>query len=97
TQSAAELPVLQRKGRFRYNIALGEYRSDYKEFTKEPRFIQSSFAYGLGYNYTLYGGGIFSEDYKQSTLGLGKYFENFGAFSFDSSFSSAELDNNTVK
>lgn len=85
TQAAATLPILQREGRFRYNLALGKYRSSstFSKGLSEPKFIASSAALGLPDEYTIYSGVIKAENYGALLLGLGKYSDFLGAFSFD--------------
>ncbi|HAL9409764.1 TPA: fimbrial biogenesis outer membrane usher protein, partial [Escherichia coli] len=97
TQSSAALPVLQRQGRFRYDVAFGRYRSNYDGINYEPNFFNASFAYGMRHNKSIYGRGIFSKYYQASTIGVGKYFEQIGAVSFDASFSSADLGTEKTK
>ncbi|BBU87502.1 hypothetical protein EIMP300_89020 [Escherichia coli] len=85
TQATAVLPILQRQGRLRYNLAFGKYRSSstLNNSVSEPQFVQSSAAIGLPYEYTFYGGGIKADNYAAVLLGLGKYSDFFGAFSLD--------------
>ncbi|WP_024212622.1 fimbria/pilus outer membrane usher protein [Escherichia sp. TW14182] len=85
TQTTAVLPVLQRQGRLRYNLAFGKYRpsSTFNSSVTEPHFIQSSAAIGLPDEYTFYGGGIKADNYSALLLGIGKYSDFWGAFSLD--------------
>ncbi|EQC3334523.1 fimbria/pilus outer membrane usher protein [Escherichia coli] len=85
TQASAVLPILQRQGRLRYNLALGKYRSgtNFGNRISDPQFMQTSAATGLSDGYTLYGGGIKADNYAAVLLGLGKYSERWGAFSLD--------------
>lgn len=85
TQATAVLPVLQRQGRLRYNLAFGKYRSSstFSNNIVSPRFIQSSAAIGVPDEYTVYGGGIKADNYTALLLGIGKYSDFWGAFSLD--------------
>ena len=85
TQATAVLPILQREGRLRYNLAFGKYYSDFtnSEDSTNPHFVQSSVAIGLPDEYTLYGGGIYADNYTAALLGVGKYSDVWGAFSVD--------------
>ncbi|RBQ41323.1 fimbria/pilus outer membrane usher protein [Escherichia coli] len=99
TQPSAVLPILQRQGRYRYNLAVGKYRSNSyaKNNSFNPQFIQSSIAVGLPNEYTLYGGGIQSDNYLSALLGIGKYSEFWGAFSADITYAKSRFlknDNN---
>lgn len=85
TQATAVLPILQREGRFRYNLAVGKYDSNFStsDNNSEPKFIQTSAAIGLPGEYTLYGGGIYADIYMAALFGVGKYSDFLGAFSVD--------------
>ncbi|HBT4805287.1 TPA: fimbrial biogenesis outer membrane usher protein [Klebsiella quasipneumoniae subsp. similipneumoniae] len=78
----ASLPVLQREGQFKYNIAGGLYRSYDSSVEKTP-LMQLTAIYGLPQGITLYGGGQFSKYYNSTALGVGKNLGNFGALSTD--------------
>lgn len=92
TQATAVLPILQRQGRLRYNLALGKYRSGTILGNRtSPQFIQSTAAFGLADEYTLYGGGIKADNYAAFLLGLGKYSDFWGAFSFDVAHSRSQF------
>lgn len=72
TQATAVLPILQRQGRYAYNLAFGKYRSSstLNNSRSEPQFVQSSAAIGLPYEYTFYGG-IKADNYAAVLLGPG--------------------------
>ncbi|EJO3305109.1 fimbrial biogenesis outer membrane usher protein [Escherichia coli] len=94
-QSAASLPVLQREGRFRYNIALGKYRNtNYFSHDNEPYFFLASGAIGLPNEYTFYGGGIQANDYISTLAGIGKYSKILGAISFDITHAVSDFSSN---
>lgn len=93
TQANSVLPILQREGRLRYNLALGKYRSgtNFGNRISEPQFIQSTAAIGLPDEYTLYGGGIKADNYVAVLLGLGKYSNFWGALSLDFTHSRSQF------
>lgn len=84
-QTAASVPVLQREGRLRYNVAAGRYRQSGNRGAGEnkPEFMQGTAAWGLPYAFTLYGGSLMAQGYQAGILGVGRYFETLGAVSFD--------------
>ncbi|HBE5834707.1 TPA: fimbrial biogenesis outer membrane usher protein [Escherichia coli] len=84
-QALANLPILQREGRMRYNIALGQYYSQkYKNNSSDnSNFLQTAFALGLPYDLTIYNGGIVANDYYAILFGTGLYSNIWGALSFD--------------
>ncbi|HCY2330281.1 TPA: fimbrial biogenesis outer membrane usher protein [Escherichia coli] len=96
TQASAILPILQREGRLRYNLAMGEYRSSSSNNISEPKFIQSSIAIGLPSEYTLYGGGVKADNYYAIMFGMGKYSDFFGALSLDISHARSQLSGSEV-
>ncbi|ENQ1254766.1 fimbrial biogenesis outer membrane usher protein [Escherichia coli] len=92
TQTSAILPILQREGRMRYNLTMGKYRSSSThQDNLSPKFIQSSGIIGLPSEYTLYGGTIKADNYTSALLGVGKYSEIWGAFSFDITHARSQL------
>lgn len=93
TQSSAQLPILQRQGRLRYNVAFGKYHSNSIVSARyaDPQFIQSSAALGLPEEYTIYGGAIKADNYAAAMLGIGKYSYLWGAFSVDATHAKSNL------
>ncbi|HAZ3643133.1 TPA: fimbrial biogenesis outer membrane usher protein [Escherichia coli] len=92
SQNSATVPVLQREGRLRYGLSLGRYRSSIgQEKGEAPKFFQSTAAWGMKNDFTLYGGVILADNYKSAIIGAGKYMENIGAFSVDMTHASSEL------
>lgn len=84
SQNSATVPVLQREGRLRYSFSLGHYRQSIeKEKGKQPAFVQSTAAWGMGDDFTLYGGVILADNYRSAMIGTGKYMDKVGAFSMD--------------
>ncbi|AVJ19251.1 fimbrial protein FimD [Serratia sp. MYb239] len=92
TQASATVPVLQRKGRVRYSLALGDYHqgNDVSNGVSR-RFALASSAWGMGVNTTLYGGALLSRDYQSMVLGIGQYLTRLGAFSADVTHASTHL------
>ncbi|RXN69651.1 fimbrial biogenesis outer membrane usher protein [Providencia rettgeri] len=78
----SSVPIMQREGQLKYAASIGKYRTTARR-VKEPRFLQSTFIYGLPWNITLYGGGLYAPDYQAAALGTGFNLEQYGAFSVD--------------
>lgn len=68
TQAYSHLPVMVRRGAFRYSLSLGEYDSD---GLKAPRLLQATAVYGATNNLTVSGGGLSANGYRAINLGLG--------------------------
>ena len=87
----ASLPVLQREGQLRYEVAGGKTHSE-NPTTPEFSFVQSSLAWGLSNGITAYGGGIQAEDkYSNILAGFGVNLGSVGALSLDLSQSWTQL------
>lgn len=79
----ASLPVLQREGRLKYQLAGGEYRT-YDSDVEKNTFYQATAIYGLPWRLTLYGGVQYSPSrYRAGALGLGVNAGDWGALSGD--------------
>ncbi|WP_419236848.1 fimbria/pilus outer membrane usher protein [Serratia fonticola] len=78
----SSVPIMQRDGQLKYSLSGGKYRANFPT-SKEPNFIQSTLIYGLPWNTTLYGGGLYSHDYNALALGAGLNLGDVGAFSVD--------------
>lgn len=89
-QVAASVPMLLRKGRARYSLAIGKYRADDKSMFRESPIIQTTLGWGFGTE-TLYGGFQLSKDYNAQLLGIAKYLETLGAISFDITQANARI------
>ncbi|OON40603.1 fimbrial protein [Izhakiella australiensis] len=76
------VPMLQREGRFKYDLVAGQYRSGSDEKSR-PFFMQGSLIAGLRNGYTLYGGTQQAADYQAFMLGGAKNLGNWGALSLD--------------
>lgn len=81
-QPFSSVPIMQREGQLKYSLSGGKYRKNSVR-VKEPQFIQPTLSYGLPWNTTLYGGGLYSPDYSALALGLGLNLGTAGALSFD--------------
>lgn len=89
----ASLAVLQRQGQLQFSASSGKSRSDGDG--KEYNFIQSSAAYGILGNVTLYGGLQQAEDqYTNVLLGSGFNLGKVGALSVDLSQAWAKIRKN---
>ncbi|TBL64322.1 fimbria/pilus outer membrane usher protein [Hafnia paralvei] len=95
-QGASSVPMLLRTGRVRYAIVLGKYRNitTTEAGKRSPYIAQATLGFGLN-STTLYGGFQLSNNYKSSMLGMAKYFEKIGAFSFDVTEAITTIDNKT--
>ncbi|MFY9997603.1 MAG: fimbria/pilus outer membrane usher protein [Leclercia sp.] len=78
----ASVPVLQREGRLKYSLTGGRYRS-YDHSVEKTPFLQGTGIYGLGHDFTAYGGIQTSEYYDALALGAGKNIGDWGALSAD--------------
>lgn len=88
----ASVPVLQREGHLKYQIAAGRYRA-YDDSVEQAPFMQSSVIYGLPKGFTAYGGFQQSQHYQSQALGVGKNLGDLGAFSVDVTRARALLKN----
>ncbi|EPV8395274.1 fimbria/pilus outer membrane usher protein [Klebsiella aerogenes] len=90
----ASLAILQREGQLDYTFSSGKTRSA-NSGGKEYNFVQSTLAYGLSSNATLYTGFQQAEDrYTNILVGTGFNLGVVGALSLDASGSLAEMKNN---
>jgi len=90
----ASVPVLQREGHLKYQVAAGRYRS-YDSSVEQTPFMQSSVIYGLPKGFTVYGGFQQSQYYQSQALGMGKNLGDLGAFSVDVTHARALLKNHS--
>jgi outer membrane usher protein len=86
----SSLPILQREGRTKYSISMGEYRSGLNT-QDSPLVAQITGIRGLKNGISLYGGTQLSKHYKSVLLGLGANLGDFGAVSFDVTHANSEL------
>ncbi|HFL9638598.1 TPA: fimbria/pilus outer membrane usher protein, partial [Escherichia coli] len=83
----SSVPILQRKGRIKYDIILGKYRYNNTDVA-DNKFLQLGAAYGLSNVITVYGGTQLSEDYRSIAAGIGGL-SDLGAASIDITGSNA--------
>ncbi len=82
SQPYAALPTMMREGIWQYGAALGKYRNDY--YSESPWVGQATFAYGLPWGMTAYGGlSVAQNSYQAGALGLAINMQGLGALSVD--------------
>lgn len=92
-QPYSSLPVMQRAGQLRYEVAAGQYYAGHNNTNGvgTPGFGMVSAIYGLPGSVTVYGGGIGAQDYQSMGLGAGFSIGGWGAMSLDATHSRATL------
>ncbi len=81
-QPYAALPTMMREGVWDYSAAFGEYRRSY--YSESPWMGQATFAYGLPWNLTAYGGlSIAQQAYQAGAIGMALNMQVLGAISMD--------------
>ncbi|MDN5417617.1 MAG: outer membrane usher protein FimD [Acinetobacter sp.] len=86
----SSLPVLQREGRTKYSLVVGEYRSGL-DSQDNPSLLQATAIHGLKKGISVYAGTQLSEKYKSALVGLGANLGDYGALSFDLTHADSEL------
>lgn len=81
TQAFASLPILVRRGSFRYSLDVGQY-DPLEDEADSPAFGAGSLVYGLTDNVTTFGGLMLSDGFSASSAGLG-FNTPVGAISVD--------------
>jgi len=76
------VPVLQREGRIKYALTVGQYRSNSMQQDK-PGFGQGTLIWGLPKGITVYGGSQFASRYNAFAIGAGINIGHWGAISAD--------------
>lgn len=84
------LPILQREGRTKYSVVLGEYRSGL-DSQDRPSLVQATAIHGLNNGISVYAGTQLAEKYKSALVGLGANLGNYGALSFDVTHADSKL------
>ena len=84
------VPLLQREGRFKYDVVMGDFRSGNNQQDK-PFFTQGTLVAGLPNGYTAYGGTQLAERYTAVALGAGKNLGDWGAISLDLTHARSKL------
>jgi outer membrane usher protein FimD/PapC len=88
--NTANVPYLTRPGSVRYKLALGQ-PTDFDHHVDGPAFLTGEYSWGVSNGWSLYGGGMGSEDYNALAIGVGRDLLVFGALSFDVTKSWAHL------
>ncbi|WP_193163816.1 fimbria/pilus outer membrane usher protein [Enterobacter ludwigii] len=93
----SSLPVMQRQGQLRYEVAAGEYYTGHGGYdaTGTPGFGMLTAIYGLTSAITVYGGGIGANGYQSVALGAGLSILDYGAVSLDATHSRTSLSGNS--
>lgn len=89
------VPLLQREGRVKYDLTMGDYRSGDSD-RDEPFFAQGTLLIGLPHDYTLYGGTQLASSYSAVALGAGKNLGDWGAVSLDVTHARSKLTDDSV-
>lgn len=84
------VPVLQREGVGKYELAIGKYRSG-NDTQDNVDFGQATAFWGLPHGVTLYGGTQFSDNYLSTAAGLGFNLGRLGALSLDATQANSRL------
>jgi outer membrane usher protein PapC len=90
TIDTANIPYLTRPGRVRYKLTAGR-PSDWKHRVNGPLFTTGEFSWGVTSGWSLYGGGVGSDEYHALAIGAGRDLMMLGAISFDVTRSDARL------
>lgn len=86
----ATLPIMEKKGRFKYNAMMGKHIGE-GNADEKPNVGQLELIYGLTDFNTVYGGFQASSHYKSAALGLGTNLGMFGALASDITFARHDL------
>ena len=88
------VPILQREGRLKYTLTVGQFRSN-NTSQKKPYFGQGTAIIGLPGGITLYGGSQLANHYRSFVLGSGFNLGPFGAVSADITQANSTLADNS--
>lgn len=94
--NTASVPYLTRPGQIRYKLAAGK-PSDYNHNVDGPFFGTGEISWGINNAWSVYGGGIVSQDYNSVALGLGRDMNEFGTLSADVTHAVAQLPEQETK
>lgn len=86
----SSIPYLTRPGYVRYKLALGK-PSDFNHHSQGPAFTTGEASVGISNGWSVFGGGIGSDDYQAGTLGFGRDLLFLGAASLDVTRSNARM------
>lgn len=92
----ATIPYLTRPGSVRYKLALGK-PSDYDHHTQDINFITGEVSWGISNGWSVYGGGLFADDYLSIAAGMGRDLLAFGAISLDVTSAKATLSESVTR
>lgn len=84
------VPILQREGRFKFDLTAGDFRSGNSQ-QSSPFFFQGTALGGLPQEFTAYGGTQLSANYTAFLLGLGRNLGNWGTVSLDVTHARSQL------
>ncbi|ENQ6441861.1 fimbrial biogenesis usher protein [Citrobacter freundii] len=84
------VPLLQREGRFKYDVVAGDFRSGNSQ-QSSPFFFQGTLIAGLPEGYTAYGGTQLASRYTAVVLGTGRNLGDWGAVSVDLTHARSQL------
>lgn len=90
-QPFSNVPVMQREGRLKYSLTVGQYRSQ-DENSDEPVLGQSTLVYGLPHDMTVYGGFQLADNYNALALGMGFGLGVLGSISLDATQAHSRLE-----
>lgn len=90
-QPFSSVPVMQREGRLKYAVTVGEYRAP-NDYDEEPVLGQATLMYGLAHDITAYGGFQTSDNYNAMALGMGFGLGDLGSISIDATQAYTTLD-----
>lgn len=88
--NTASVPYLSRPGMVRYKVATGR-PDDLRHHVNGPLFSTGEFSWGVSNGWSLYGGGLFADDYQSVSGGTGRDLMAFGAVSVDMSAAHTQL------
>lgn len=90
----SSIPVMQREGNVRYEIAGGRFRGGSSQYD-DPSFVSGTLLWGLPADLTGYGGLQYAENYQALALGLGFNMGDWGAISADVTQADSHLADNS--
>ena len=91
----SSVPNMLREGIWDYQLTVGKYHDGTTRY--KPNFMQGTLSVGAPYDVTPYGGLMVAQNYRSAVAGLGKNLGNWGAVSFDASYSDTDLANGDSK
>lgn len=92
TVNTASVPYLTRPGQLQYKLVIGQ-PTDWRHHANGEFFASGEFSWGINNGWSLYGGGIASNNYNSGSLGIGRDLMAFGALSFDTTYAHSDLRN----